>query len=109
MAPGGLSNFCDDCGYQACLKANCCLQAHGEALLVDPQELVLAGLVYAGVDLTAEPDGPALFLGELSDLDRRVLMDGIGRIQARTLMVEPLQRNPAETFRLIRSEGVRRE
>lgn len=109
MPPGGLSNFCDDCGYQACLKANCCLQAHGDALLVDPQELVLAGLVYAGVDLTAEPNVPALFLGELSDQDRRVLMDGIGRIQARAPEFQRIHHFPVEASRPMRSEGVRRE
>ena len=109
MAPGGLSNFCDDCGYQACLKANCCLQAHGDVLLVDPQELVLAGLVYAGVDLTAGQHFPSLFLGELSDQDRRVLMDEIGRIPVRPAVFQRIHQAPAEEVRLTRSEGVRRE
>ena len=40
MAPGGLSSFCDDCGYQACIAQGDCLQARGDAMGVDPQDLI---------------------------------------------------------------------
>jgi hypothetical protein len=40
MAPGGESSFCDDCGYQACLAQGDCLQTRGDAMGVDPQDLI---------------------------------------------------------------------
>lgn len=39
MAPGGMSRFCDDCGYQACLRANCCLERTALAVGVEVQDL----------------------------------------------------------------------
>ncbi len=41
MAPGGMSRFCDDCGYQACLEAGVCLEVCAQDLQTDPQDLVL--------------------------------------------------------------------
>ena len=41
MAPGGMSRFCDDCGYQACLQANCCLEREACSVGVEVQDLVL--------------------------------------------------------------------
>ncbi len=53
--PGGLSEFCDDCGWQACFKGPGCLQARAAQLGVEPQDLI-DGVVVAGVDLSARPD-----------------------------------------------------
>lgn len=41
MAPGGMSKFCDDCGYQACLEANCCLERQAQFAGCDVQDLEL--------------------------------------------------------------------
>lgn len=54
MTPGGLSDFCDDCGWQACLKGVVCLQERAAQLGVAPQDLV-DGVVVVGVDLSAQP------------------------------------------------------
>lgn len=89
MAPGGLSNFCDDCGYQACLKANCCLQARADALGVDPQELVLEG-----IDLKP-------FRHVTIVLKARQC--GVSALHERHQLV------PADDIQSLRSEGVRRE
>ncbi len=40
MTAGGVA-YCDDCGWQACLKAGCCLGAEAEALGVSPSDLEL--------------------------------------------------------------------
>lgn len=58
MTPGGLSDFCDDCGWQACLKAAGCLQARAAQLGIAPQDLV-DGVVVVGVDLSVQPDDAA--------------------------------------------------
>lgn len=41
MAPGGMSRFCDDCGYQACLEANCCLERQAQFAGCDVGDLEL--------------------------------------------------------------------
>lgn len=86
MAPGGLSNFCDDCGYQACLKASCCLQTRANALGMDPQDLVLEGAAL-------KPFKPMTIV-----------------MKARSCGATALyELNTADDFRPTRSEGVRRE
>lgn len=50
MAPGGVSKFCDDCGYQACFVKGECLQARGAAIGVDPQDLIYPCRVWLGLD-----------------------------------------------------------
>lgn len=47
MAPGGLSSFCDDCGYQACLQANCCLEHQAQFAGCDVQDLELDVAAFA--------------------------------------------------------------
>lgn len=103
MAPGGLSNFCDDCGYQACLKANCCLQVQGDVMGVDPQELVLDGPIWIGVDV----GGPDLTVRELAFLRNRPFPKFPDRLEdfQRLFLVTILKVDD----QVIRSEGVRRE
>jgi len=36
-----MSRFCDDCGYQACLEANCCLEREARSVGVEVSDLVL--------------------------------------------------------------------
>lgn len=62
MRPGGVA-YCDDCGFQACLKAGCCLDAEAEALGVSPSDLELA-LMRPVLSL------PGLTSEELEALDR---------------------------------------
>ncbi|MNI92376.1 hypothetical protein D3C73_1501610 [compost metagenome] len=49
MAPGGMSNFCDDCGYQACLQANCCLEHQAQFAGCDVRDLELDVAAFAVV------------------------------------------------------------
>jgi len=58
MTPGGFSDFCDDCGWQACFKGAGCLQARAAQLGVEPQDLIDG--VAVGVDLSARPDAVAV-------------------------------------------------
>lgn len=59
MTPGGLSDFCDDCGWQDCFEGAGCLQARAAQLGVEPQDLI-DGVVVTGVDLSAGPDAVAV-------------------------------------------------
>jgi len=65
MTPGGLSDFCDDCGWQACLKGAGCLQARAAQLGIAPQDLV-DGVVVVGVDLSVQPDAAAVVARHLT-------------------------------------------
>jgi len=59
MTLGGLSDFCDDCGWQACFKGAGCLQSRAAQLGVEPQD-VIDGVLVAGVDLSARPAAVAV-------------------------------------------------
>lgn len=63
MSAGGVA-YCDDCGWQACLKAGCCLEAEAEALDVSPSDLELELSGYPPV----VPVVPALSPDELEEL-----------------------------------------
>lgn len=66
MAPGGMSRFCDDCGYQACLEADVCLEICAQDLQTDPQELVLNLAQHPRLTLCTRPLPPE----ELEALER---------------------------------------
>lgn len=66
MAPGGMSRFCDDCGYQACLEAGVCLEVCAQDLQTDPQELVLDLAQHPRVTVRIPPLPPE----ELEGLER---------------------------------------
>lgn len=66
MAPGGMSRFCDDCGYQACLEAGVCLEVCAQDLQTDPQELVLDLAQHPRLTLCVPPLPPE----ELAALER---------------------------------------
>jgi len=65
MAPGGLSEFCDDCGWQVCFKATGCLQARADQLGVEPQALIDSAVVF-GLDFAAGPDVLAVLARNLT-------------------------------------------
>ena len=57
MSAGGVA-YCDDCGWQACLKAGCCLEAEAEALDVSTSHLELELL--RPLQVVAGPSGEEL-------------------------------------------------
>lgn len=65
MAPGGLSDFCDDCCWQVCFKATGCLQARAAQLGVEPQALIDGAVVF-GADFSAQPDMLAVLARNLT-------------------------------------------
>lgn len=63
MSAGGVA-YCDDCGWQACLNEDCCLEAEAEARNMSPADLELDLLRYPAKVLTV----PELSSVELEEL-----------------------------------------
>lgn len=78
MTPGGFSDFCDDCGWQACFKGAGCLQARAAQLGVEPQDLI-DGVVVVGVDLSARPDAVAVAARNLTPEELEQLAEELPR------------------------------
>ncbi len=96
MSAGGVA-YCDDCGWQACLKEGRCLEAEAEALDVSPSDLELELLRYPPVVLTV-PDLSAAELEELaSALKSNKLSTGDGVVPPCVKIGVPLTSMPAGT------------
>ncbi|WP_303703025.1 hypothetical protein [Brevundimonas naejangsanensis] len=81
MAPGGLSSFCDDCGYQACLAQGDCLQTRGDAMGVDPQDLIHPSKV--------AQDLQRADLSQFVDLVRRLSAEELHELEQELLASHP--------------------
>lgn len=65
MAPGGSIFDCDDCAWQVCFKATGCLRQEAAQRGVEPQALI-DGVVWFGLDLSAQPDTVAVLARNLT-------------------------------------------